>query len=248
MFACLSASQNRLFPLGRSAMGLCVVETRLQRTEFNSKNDEILELLPAWRGLAYFKIYDNNYNEVFTVLIDSIKLFRQEHYVKTIEDVVNKGMLIAKSQAVFLAAEPKSLSFCQYSDNCPNAKLYFDTKNNTVFTQLSNQKKYKIEALFNPTSIAANLLDYMSIFEDNNAVSAKSLKGNIYVNSVRQFQIGNKLLTLVHIGCGQNYEYRNRKSHTSESEQNIEFTNINKSVFEEPVLHHGHGFDFFIWE
>lgn len=56
LFACLSASQNRLFPLGQTSKGLCVVETHLYRTEFR-KDKEVMEMKPAWGGISYFKIY-----------------------------------------------------------------------------------------------------------------------------------------------------------------------------------------------
>src|SRR5690606_15971750 len=80
LFACLSASQNRLFPLGQTAKGLCVVETHLYRTEFREKDKEVIEMKPAWGGISYFKIYDKNYKEVYSEIIDTIKLFQQHNY------------------------------------------------------------------------------------------------------------------------------------------------------------------------
>src|SRR5262245_41810962 len=80
LLACLSASQNRLFPLGETSQGLCMVEMRLYRTSFREKKKEAVEMNPAWGGEAYFKIYDQNYNQVYSELLDSIEVFLEHGY------------------------------------------------------------------------------------------------------------------------------------------------------------------------
>lgn len=249
MFACLSASQNRQFPLGQTYKGLCVVETHLFRTEFRENDKEVIEMKPAWGGLSYFKIYDKNNKEVYSEIIDTIKLFKQHHYDSIIERSFKKGLSIAEKYPDFEFAKPTSLIFCDYQEKCSKAELQFDTINNKIRIRLPNKVAYDVNVLFDSTSIASNLLNYYSDFDDAD-FSAKSFKGNLYINSVRQFQFGNKQLTIVHIGSGQTFELAEGGTYPpgKEYEAEFAFTDINKSVFEEPVLHHGHGFDFFIWE
>lgn len=249
LFACLSASQNRLFPLGQTSKGFCVVETHLNRTEFREKDKEVIEMKPAWAGISYFKIYDNNYKEIYSEVIDTIRLFEQHHYDSIIDKSFKKGLKIAEKYPDFVFAKPTALTFCDYQEKCSKAELLFDTTNNKIRIRLPNKVAYNVDVLFDSTSIASNLLNYYSSFDDAD-LSAKSFKGNLYINSVRRFQIGNKKLTIVHIGSGQIFELDEGETYPQgkEYQAKFEFTDINKSVFEEPVLHHGHGFDFYIWE
>ena len=205
LFACLSASQNRLFPLGETSKGLCVVETHLHRTEFREKAKDVIEMKPAWAGISYFKIYDENYTEIHSEVIDSISLFEQVHYDSIINISFKKGFELAKNYSSFVAAEPSSITFCDYQDKCSKAKLLVDTIKNNISLQLPNKIKYDVKVFFDSTSIASNLLRYYGAFEDTE-LSVKSFKGNLYVNSVRQFNIGSRKLTVVHIGSGQTYE------------------------------------------
>jgi len=249
LFACLSASQNRLFPLGQSSKGLCVVENHLYRTEFREKDKEVIEMQPAWGGISYFKIYDKNYKEIYSSILDTIRLFEQHHYDSIIGKTFNKGLELAKTYPDFIAAKPSSITFCDYQETCSKAGLIFDTLNNKISIRLPNKIKYDVKVLFDLTSIASNLLNYYGGFDDAD-VSAKAFNGRLYINSVRHFKIGNKKLTIVHIGSGQTFELAEGGTYPSgrEYKAKFPFTDINKSVFEEPVLHHGHGFDFYIWE
>ena len=249
LLACLSASQNRLFPLGQTSKGLCVVETHLYRTEFRVHGKEVNDVKPAWGGVSYLKIYDQNYTEIYSSILDSITLFEQDHYDSIVGKSFSKGLELAKTYSDFVAAKPHSITFCDYQKSCSKAELVFDSINTTISVQLSNSIKYGVNVLYDTTSIASNFLEYYGSFDDAPA-AVRSFKERLYVNSIRQFQIGDKTLTIVHIGSGQMLElvaeggtYPPGKEYEAE----FEFADISKSVFEEPVLHHGHGFDFFIW-
>ncbi len=57
--ACLSADQNRMFPIGISPKGLVVVEIHLYRGDSTDGNTERLH--PMWGGLSYLNTYNKNY-------------------------------------------------------------------------------------------------------------------------------------------------------------------------------------------
>ena len=249
LLACLSASQNRLFPLGQTTKGLCVVETQLGRSEYREKGKEVSGLIPAWRGISFFKIYDQNYKEIFSTVLDTIGLFKQQHYDSIISKTFMKGLALAKTYPDFVAATPTAITFCDYQESCSGAGLLIDTINNKVRIELPNKNRYDLKVLFDSTSIATNLLNYFSAYNDNK-LSAKEFSGDLFINSVRQFQIGNKKLTVVHIGSGQTFNLVSGGTYPpgDEYQAKFAFTDINNSVFEEPVLHHGNGFDFYIWE
>ena len=246
LFACLSASQNRLYPLGTTSKGLCVIETHLKRTELKS-ND--LKFIPGWAGLSYFKIYDKNYKAIYTEILDTFKLFNQVYYDSFITKSFLKGYKLANKYDDFIAAKPISILFCDYQESCSKAKILFDTIKNTISIQLPNKNNHILAVLSDTTSIASNLLDYYNGFDDAE-ISAKAFLGMLQISSVRQFQLGNQKLTIVHIGYGEILEPEEGKNYPKpqEYQAKFEFTDILKSVFFEPVLHHGHGFDFYIWE
>lgn len=246
LFACLSASQSRIFPLGQTSKGLCVVETHLNRTELIEKGKFDPKMETAWVGKSYFKIYDTNYKEIYSSILDTIRLFAEHHYDSIIGKTFRKGLELAKSYSDFVVAKPISITFCDYQKSCSKAVLEFDSVNNNISIQLANKIRY---VLFDTTCITSNLFKYyVDLFDSD--FTAQSLHEMLYVNSVRQFLIGNKKLTIVHIGSGQKFEIDEGQTYPpgKEYKAKFAFTDINYSVFEEPVLHHGHGFDYFIWE
>jgi hypothetical protein len=122
LFACLSASQNRLFPLGQTTKGLCAVETHLYRTEFR-EDKKGSEIKTGWGGFSYFKIYDENYKEIYSATLDTIRLFEEHHYDSIVGKTLNKGLALAKTYSDFVAAKPISISFCDYQQTCAKARL-----------------------------------------------------------------------------------------------------------------------------
>lgn len=249
-FACLSATQNRMFPIGMTGKGLLVVETHLQRTEYVNVDIRTEKMEPAWRGVAYFKLYDNNFNSLRIELLDTIKLFEQLYYDSIIGGLYNKGVELAKKYSDFIPAKPVSITFCDYQVRCSKASLSFDTIANITFVKLTNGKKYKVNQLHDTTSIASNVVFHFNGFGERDFTTS-DLKGRLFISSVRQFKLGERKLTIVHLGTGQIFELPEGGTYPpgkDEYKAKFAFNDINKSVFDEPVLHHGDGFDFAIWE
>jgi hypothetical protein len=73
-------------------------------------------------------------------------------------------------------------------------------------------------------------------------ISAKSLKDNIAINSVRVYNFGERKLTIVHIANGYSNKLEEKKN------PKINFKDQRNFAFFERVMHHGNGFDFFILE
>jgi hypothetical protein len=236
---CLAASQARIFPLGITDKGLLVVETRLGRAE-NLKDANNDEMKPYWGGICYLKIYDKHHTEIASTIIDTLKTFKQQDYERQVYRVFEKGMKIAAGYPNFKPAKPVAITFADYQQKCSMASIAFDTINNKINIQLKGNAKYPITILNDATSVAANLI---GAYGFENEVMAKDLNGNLGINSVRQFTVANKKLSIVHLGTGNGIGAPGK-----EYKANFAFNDINKSVFFEPVLHHGNGFDFFIWE
>jgi hypothetical protein len=236
---CLAASQARIFPLGATANGLIVVETRLGRGE-NFGEGDYDEMEPYWRGICYLKVYDKNHNETASQILDTLKLVKEELLQTQIEAVFAKGMTAARRYNGFKPAKPLAMTFADYKEKCSMARILFDTVHNKIGVQLKNKTNYPITVLFKANSIASHLLSAYGVTADSTAIA---LKGNLGISSVRQFAVNGKKITVVHLGTGTGFG-----ADGQEYKPKFAFNDIDKSVFLEPVLHHGNGFDYVIWE
>lgn len=238
--ACLSASQNRIFPLGVSTEGLLVVEFHLFRSESINKNNNKSKLEVVWGGECYIKVYNENYKEVYSELVEEIEKFKEENYISTIENSFIKGKRISEQRFFYKSINQESIFFCDYQENCKKANLVFDTSLNKINVKLHNGFEKELCILDDSTTFGSNLVGYLKGF-DEMEISAKSLKDNIAINSVRVYNFGERKLTIVHIanGYSNNLEEKNPK---------INFKEERNFAFFERVMHHGNGFDFFILE
>ncbi len=245
--ACLGASQNRIFPLGISEGRLCVFETHLRRTEYREKGKPVLELKAAWLGISYFNIYDDKLNILHSEVIDTINMFEQSEYLSVITKSFDRAMILAKSQEGFIQAQPESIFFCDYRKTCSHASLVFDTIKNDIGI-VFEKHEYRVNPLYDSTSIASNFLNYYSNFDYEKNL-ATEFEDFLFINSVRRFQIGEESLCIVHIGSGNVFETASGGTYPpgNEYEAEFPFSDIDQSVFEESVMHHGHGFDFCFW-
>ncbi len=232
VIACLVADQNRMFPVGISPSGLVVVEVHMHRGE---KTTESYEMIPVWGGTGYLNVYDKNYKLISSKTIDEFA--HTSDVEDEISQIFRKGSKLAKKIDGLIPAKPLEIYFCDYLQNCSKAQFAYDSIIQQPYVMLGN-RKYAIPILFDSTSIASNYLNYYSSFEPEDAAYMQ----NLGINSVRQFQLGDQVLTIVHLGCGQH------DSDEKEHAANFKFEKLEESIFPEYVLHHGHGFDFFVME
>lgn len=249
-FGCFSASQNRIFPIGENKSGLCVLEVQMSRTEYEIDNSNSRWENMGWFGISYYKIYDSNYNVLYSLEIDTIKLFPQNEYDSIINVSFIKAQKIAKKSTGFKEATPLNLSFSDYQDTSKSTTLVFDTIQNKVGVKLNNCTYYDLTpVILDSNSIASIIYNYITNFSAIE-VSSTTLKRKLFIGSIRRYQIGNKKLLIIHIGSGQNLNFPSQTvDNSSNHKYNIlEFSDINKTIFIEPVLFHGVGFDYFTWE
>lgn len=238
---CLAASQARIFPIGFTNNGLVVFETHMGRGEnFRDKNDEP-EMKPYWGGYTYLKVYDRNHKVISSVTLDTLRTFKEADYEKVVSGVYTKAVKIAEAYKGFKPVKPTAITFADYQLKCSLASIEFDTIRDKIEIRLKNKTRHPVTVLRDTASIASNLISYFTGFETS--VTAKDLKNSLAINSVRQFKADGKKLTIVHLGTGNGVGGNGK-----EYEAKFAFNDISKSIFFEPVLHHGHGFDFIIWE
>ncbi len=243
--ACLSADQNRMFPISISPKGLVVVEIHMHRDQ--SKDETTERLFPVWHGLSYLNMYDKNHKLIESRLIDTLKSFPETTYVNVINGTMSKGIEQSKTIADLIYAEPIDISFCSYQTRCLNVSLQTDTIANKAYVILKSKTKQEVTVLYDSSSIASNYINYYNGFDYELSESRmKYLIDGILINSIREYKIGNYNLTIIHLGKGQ--DFRQEGEVPKEYKPGYQFSTIDNSIFKEPVLHHGHGFDFFILE
>ena len=240
LFACLHADQNRIFPIGKSAKGWHVLE--LQKARFDE------DFKPIWSATAFHNIY-NEKHELLTSDSIGFYTFPENDHQKIYQFFLNETIQLAKQEKSLIQVKPKSLYFCDFSHDNPEANLIFDTLNKQVFVQLITGKKYEITTLGEQSFLNTDLISIRLEDNDKSINLAQIFQDILCVNSVRKFTIGNKQLTIIHLAIGE---------FLSDADGNIPepkpyfsklpFNSLMNSLFFEPVLHHGYGFDFMIWE
>jgi hypothetical protein len=239
--SCNAADQCRLFPLGGSSSGFAFVETHLYRT--TDPNGNRYEMPSKWFGDSYLKLYDGSHRLISSRLIDSLSREGKGTDVEFTENSFKKGLALAKQLPGFVAAKPLYLSFCNFQQKCQEAELSVDTMKHALFVKLRNQKQYEVNVLKYKASIAGTYLQYYSGFNGGQIDYT-----GIDISSVRKYTIGEATLTIVHLANGDKPNYEEGAPKREEYKPEVAFSHLENSVVYEPLLHHGHGFDFFIVE
>ncbi len=254
-FACFAASQNRLFPIGYKSKGIFFLETRFIRTNTlnmdteEEEDEEGVEQEIAWYGVCYIKQYNKSYKEVYSELLDSVPLFNAALYDTILQELYSKAYLLANQNNKLESFHVPTFSFCNYSKLCKEATFKYDTNSVTPSIILGNKKVYKMYVLADTASLAGNMVkkvvDYSGYPLENNAYADQ-----LYVNSIRKFKMGAKILTIIHVEIGEVYE---EEDFSTSEEVKRENSKINTSLlkyglFNEAVLFHGVGFDYFVIE
>lgn len=242
-WACSAADQYRLFPLGSSSSGFVFVETHLHRTD--DPNGSRYEMASKWFGEGFLNVYDATHRLISSRLIDSLSLSDKETDPEFIKSSFAKGLVLAKQLPGFMAAKPLYLSFCDFQQACKEAELRVDTLKHALFVKLRNQKEYEVNVLKDTASVAGSFLRYYSNF-NGGVIDYR----DIDISSVRRYSIGARTVTLVHLANGDKPKYTDKEggSNRKEHRPEVAFGKLEDSVVYEPLLHHGHGFDFFMVE
>ena len=240
-FACLHADQNRIFPIGQSKLGLHVLEVYQTRSDSDYGAE--------WKCDGFHKIYNENHDVVHTDTLKTKGFFPQSSYINVIQMLFLKAHKMAKASNSFSLLTPKSLYFCGYVQDNADAKLTFDTINEKVFVQLISGKKHEITNVKNIRGLASSFLLFTNPEQQVVENLVSKLAPSLRVNSVRKFNMGQRQLTIVHVGIGQilrngNGEYPEPQGYFLMKQ----ISHVFDAIFFEDVLHHGSGFDFMIWE
>ncbi len=241
LLACNAASQKRLFPIGQCPKGIVFLELDLYRLDLEYGTPGYNRNL--WSGISNLRVFDFSYKLTETVFVDSLKriVFNSEQVKnKYLDSIFNKSVEIAKNKFEITTVENQSLYFCEFNDTCQNYILSFNEKSKKINFKVSESKSIDISILLkNDNWFSKDLIEYYNEVQGGEIQNFEILKANISISSLRSFKMGNKTLLVFNLGSGNNqFGYENLS--------NKEKWTFEESIFYEPTLHHGHGFDFFV--
>mgnify|MGYP006278291689 CR=1 FL=1 len=256
-FACLNTYQFKIFPVGVYQDTILAIDVQIRRTSQAEGADRMelgLDSVDGGSEMWIIKAFVSKYNK-------KQKLIKKEHfgitysigknYLDSLQRIYLKGFNKLNNQYPDLKQfKPVYLSFCDFQQSCELVELYNDSATDKNFL-IYEGKKYPVDIIRDSTYYAFGERVYHS--------------GNIldlYLNSIRIYQANGYLLVISHLATGQEigmgwitsdpkiYEQKKAKdepvSLAKEYKPRVDFKDIKQSVYEEPLLHHGYGFDIFI--
>lgn len=264
LYPCAGAYQFKMFPVGMVGDDIVTVDMQMWRSDF------CMDDLDSGRGAfeggcwtlqSYISRYDKNQKLLSSVKADSIQI-RGFFYDKVLGLLYSKVFdRVVKENKNISLFTPEYISFCGYQQKCNMVAL---TGKNLLY----KQKKYPLTILDmeNHAYYGFNH-NYFQAYEgkitsEDKEVYDKLIEG-FAISSVRRFTVQGKELLVVHLQRGHELSMgwitnnpkdpRLKKKDDDnfvilkqEHIPDIPFKDIRSAVYEEPILHHGYGFDVFI--
>lgn len=250
--ACLQTYQFKIFPVGVSKNQIITVDFRIIRTEqgnvnrwFNLGLKDIGQFGTGWVLYGYISTYDQNQKLINLTPFDTSCAIGK-NYSDTLDKVFQKGIkLIAGKFTDLEYFKPDYISFCDFQQECKLVSISSDLLLNKDYVVYEG-KKYQID-LIKDTSYYG----FRKHYKHPNSIIGVS------INSIRIYKTNSLTLVITHLADGHELSMgwftsdpKIAKKHnltlTKEYKPDLVFTDITKTTYEEPLLHHGYGFDLFI--
>ncbi len=256
-FACLNTYQFKIFPVGVYNDTILTIDVQIRRTSQVEGNrwlelglDSIDEWSEMWIMNAFVSKYDQN-QKLFEKEDIGMTYSIGKNYLDSLQMIYLKGFDKLKSQYSELKLfKPTYISFCDFQQSCELIKLLNDSTVDKDYL-IYAEKKYPIDVIRDTSYYAFG----KSVYHPENILG-------LYANSIRIYQIDDFELIISHLATGHEigmgwitsdpeiFKEKQAKeepvSLSNEHKPKFDFIDIRQSVYEEPLLHHGYGFDIFI--
>jgi len=140
-FCCLSASQERIIPLGTSEnclIGIEIISNRHGEGEFNS--------IPVWNHKIALKGFNKDYSDFLIKELSYKVSVPNEKSDSILRLEITKALQHCKILEGFEIFEPKEISFCDFQKDCSAISLV-ESNNRLEFRINSKNKSYPIQYL-----------------------------------------------------------------------------------------------------
>jgi hypothetical protein len=246
-FACLSAKQHKLFPVGMHNTNIIFIEHHIYRTEDFNKNDKKRhDINIKWKIRTYISVYDTSQNLISTTEIDDSEI-KGDSYLPLLKSTYTKGLF--KIKALYKNLDyfkADYLSFCDYQKKCKKVELTRDSITKKDFLRYKKTSHNVKLTTTEKDRESAFFTDDLSAF---------------YLNSIRVYKAKHTELVVGHLATGHEVSMgwiTNNPNKTSNEEDSgpahiakpyapdFELKDLHIPVYEEPFMHHGNGYDLFI--
>lgn len=252
--ACLNTYQYKIFPIGLEGDKLLTIDVEILRTspregirKLKLDLEEPNEVMEMWIMYTYVVTYDASQKVLQLSPLDTVFTIGEIYKEKLLEAYQSAYNKILKQYPNLDLLRPAYISFCDYQKSCNLISVSYHEKENSDSLTFEDQQ-YSID-IFQDTS-------YLPLKNGENYPNSSHL----YTNSVRTYKTGTKTFIFAHlatgheIGMGWMTNDPNKKRIpgggpvilTKEHSPDFEFNDLAKAVYQEPLLHHGFGFDIFI--
>ncbi|MGB5983489.1 MAG: hypothetical protein WBG46_15220 [Nonlabens sp.] len=239
--ACLNADQHKIFPIGVVDGKILVLKAHLHRTHSDLKSENEWTVNPMWIITSTLNIYDRNQNLKSESFFKESTVHKEEYAVELsiIFDTALENIDSRFPEIEYF--KPTYISFCDFQKKCN--RLEFISKEDSddqTFVYAGQQ--------FN--------LNTTYFDELTKPMTNSSSLSNYYISSVRIFKSQKFELVLAHVANGHEVSmgfiggssdsvHVENKYISEENRPDVSFENLGLSIYQEPLMHHGFGYDFF---
>lgn len=244
---CFATTQHKSFPVGVYEDKIVSVDFLIFRGSYKDKTEKKSEMPSFPKIKWYLKSYISYYDFDMKLLKKEEfeeKDVKKESYSAAIKLMFTKAFNTLKDKKIELF-KTEYISFCNYQKNCERIDIVHDTINKKDFL-VYKKKKFKID------------LEQYKNYKDS-VLFSENLS-DYYISSVRVFKTDKIELFVAHLETGHEIsmgfitndpEEKAKAEHhrmilVKEEKPKFDFSDIQNSAYEEPLLHHAYGFDFMI--
>lgn len=222
------------------------VDIKIYRTQdITTQKDPSLEI--SWYIETYLSTY-NEYQKLIQKQLLNKQSIHKKGYAYEIQLEYEKAFrVVEKMYPNIEYFQPKAISFCEFQNKCKMMESYYDEKEDKDYIRYKG-KNHLISVIKDATYYG---------FKESAFFSDRVSGYNI--SSTRIYKLKNIELIVGHFESGHESSMGwithdpNKKPkdesdiviYMKEHTPNINFTDIKKTTYEEPLLHHGYGFDLF---
>lgn len=237
---CSSTTQHKSFPVGLNNNNFYSVDFTIKRADYFEKNNELMPKI-IWTLTSFISKYNFDAKLINKKEFDKKEII-SKNYLSLIKSMYLKGFNYLKDKKLEYF-ETDYISFCNYQKKCKKLSFVHDTISKKDYFIFKNRKVEMDVELFIPyeerSLKAYNLLAY-------------------FISSIRIFKSKKFELIVPHLESGHeismgwitndpNKKLTNKYDqiiYMKEEKPKFNFSSIKNSIYQEPLLHHGYGFDF----
>ncbi|MDF1698552.1 MAG: hypothetical protein P1U56_22055 [Saprospiraceae bacterium] len=235
------ANQDRIIPIGTNEscmIGIEIISQRKGSGEFGK--------IPVWDYTFTLKGFNEDHSDYIIHKLNKVKDIQENDIEKTLQKEITKAIKICSTISGFEQLIPKQIQFCDFQKACSSIQL-FEADGRLNFKEGSNDLVHSISYLDSSYTdeIASAYKEYFDFYFD----SSRNVVGiDLKISSIRIYENSQGSILVFHLATGQEFLDPETGEYPEKSPYSYDFPlqNINDGIFQEPILHHGKGFDYYL--